>query len=231
MSDLLAASMLDHPIWHALTGDQAHHAVGEGPARRFHPEIGPLAASIDGSRESLAALARLATLTGPIATLQLEPDPIPPGMVVVRRSPATQMVFEDAPDAGADPRVVALGPEHNAEMVALAHLTEPGPFAERTRELGQFWGVFLDGRLAAMAGQRLRLADRAEVSGVCTHPDFRGRGLAGLLTRHSASAIVTEGRVPILHTWSDNTAALDVYRRIGFVERAQIWITVMAAES
>jgi predicted GNAT family acetyltransferase len=230
MSDTATTSLLDRPIWHALTSEQAHHAIAEGAARRFHPEIGPLAATVDASPESLAALARLAARTGIVATLQLEADPIPPGMTVVRRSPATQMVFEDAADAALDPRVVVLGTEHNAEMVALAHLTEPGPFAERTRELGQFWGIFVDGRLAAMAGQRTRFAGHAEVSGVCTHPDFRGRGLAAVLTRHSASAIMGERRVPFLQAYSANTAALDVYRRIGFVERAQIWITILAAE-
>jgi predicted GNAT family acetyltransferase len=221
-------SALDRPIWHALTGDQARFAVTEGGARRFHPDIGPLAATDDASPESLAALGRLAARTGVVATLQREADPIPPGTVVVRRSPAVQMVFEDTGPTTDDPRIVPLGPEHNAEMVALAHLTEPGPFAERTRELGQFWGVFEGGRLAAMAGQRTRFAGHAEVSGVCTHPDFRGRGLAGLLTLHSARAVLGEGRVPFLQAYADNVAALDVYRRIGFVERARIWITILA---
>ena len=228
MNETLTGSALDRPIWHALTSEQAHFSIVHGPARRFHPDIGPLAASADASPESLAALARLVARTGVVATLQRDADPIPPGTVVVRRSPAVQMVFAQPPATGSDPRVVPLGPEHNAEMVALAHLTEPGPFATRTRELGQFWGVFEGGRLAAMAGQRTRFAGYAEVSGVCTHPEFRGRGLAGILTHHSAETVLAEGRTPFLQAYADNTAALDVYRRIGFTERARIWITILA---
>jgi ribosomal protein S18 acetylase RimI-like enzyme len=226
----LSESLLDRPVWHALTGEQAHLAVSEGPARRFLPEIGPLAAAPDASRESLAALAVLARRTGPIATLQRECDPVPPGLRVVRRAEGVQMVYAGAPGKGADPRVVPLGAEHNAEMIALAHLTEPGPFAARTRELGRFWGMFVDGRLAAMAGQRTRFAGHVEVSAVCTHPDFRGRGLAAVLTRHCAEAVLAEGRTPFLQAYAQNTAALEVYRRIGFAERARIWITIFAAD-
>ncbi len=64
------------------------------------------------------------------------------------------------------------------EMVALAELTKPGPFGTRTRELGEYLGIRKTKRLVAMAGERLHLPGYTEVSAVCTHPDFQGRGYA-----------------------------------------------------
>ncbi len=102
-------------------------------------------------------------------------------------------------------------------MLALARLTKPGPFRARTIELSQFWGVKDgDGRLLAMAGERLQLPGMSEVSGVCTHPDARGRGYARLLSAHVASEIVRRGETPFLHAWASNHTAIGLYEALGF---------------
>ena len=114
-----------------------------------------------------------------------------------------------------------------AEMLALATLTKPGPFFENTHRLGGFIGVRIDGRLAAMAGERMKPEGFTEVSGVCTHPDFRGRGLGAALSRVVANRILARGETPFLHAWHDNAAAIGLYERLGFRLRAKVNVAVL----
>ena len=219
---------LDNPAWPALTTHHARFAEGVGPARRYVAGTSFFAA-VDGLDD--AAWSALASLTGidGIAVLArtTELDP-PPPWEVVDVKPGHQLVASDLrPPNGPQPTVVVLGPEDGAAMVALARLTKPGPFFERTPELGTFRGVFEGGRLVAMAGERLRLPGHVEVSGVCTHPDARGRGLAAALTHAVAGAAFDRGDTPFLHVAEGNEVALRVYQRLGFVERTTISFTVL----
>jgi predicted GNAT family acetyltransferase len=115
-------------------------------------------------------------------------------------------------------------------MLALTAATEPGPFLPRTIELGKYFGIRSDdGRLAAMAGERLRLPGFTEISAVCTHPDFRGRGYAKGLVAMLAAKIMTEGKTPFLHVNPENGAKV-VYQKIGFQLRTRIRLTVISPQ-
>ena len=107
-------------------------------------------------------------------------------------------------------------------MLALVELTQPGPFRPRTIELGHYFGVFDDGELIAMAGERLQTPEFTEVSAVCTHPSARGRGLAAALSHHVATGILARGQTPILHVAEANVSARRVYERLGFVVRREL---------
>jgi len=127
--------------------------------------------------------------------------------------------------------IVPLGDADAPEMLALAHLTEPGPFLERTHAMGRFLGVRIDGRLAAMAGERMRLPGYTEVSGVCTHPEFRGRGLARRLSAAVAAAIEARGDRAFLHAWRSNAAAIALYESLGFELRSEVNVAVLERSS
>lgn len=224
----MSAHPLDRPVWHALSTRLSHLAVGRARALRFAADIGPLAAARDDSPESLQALADLIADEGTVVLLQVGESPLPPRTAAQMTAPGVQMMAKTLVPLEPTDRVVRLIETDAPEMLALATLTKPGPFKARTHELGGFWGVKENGKLVAMAGERMKLPGFTEVSGVCTHPDVRGRGYAGLLSRVVATQILNRGETPILHAFARNTAAIGLYESLGFVLRSPVTVTVLA---
>ena len=222
---------LDRAVWSSLTSRQGPLANVRAGARRMRPEFGLFAALDDEAPESLAGLAALVAEHGPTALVETAPAPPVPGTRVLQAGPLVQMICETLAPGGREPdfAVEPLGETEAAEMLALATLTRPGPFFARTHELGQFIGVKVDGRLAAMAGERMKPDGFTEVSGVCTHPDFRGRGYAGGLSRLAAEAIFARGETPFLHAFADNAAAIGLYETLGFRIRSRPVMTLLAS--
>lgn len=225
MSD--TAHILDRPVWAALNGPQAGFALGGAEARRFHADIGPLSAPRGYDKAGLEALAALLPGEGALVTMETAPHAIPDGLVMEKRAPLAQLVAERPVVPFDHPELQRLGIAEMPEMLALATLTEPGPFATRTHELGTFWGIRIDGRLAAMAGERMRMPGYGEVSAVCVHPDFRGRGLGEIVTRKAMATLAGEGLMPMLHSYADNDPALRVYHALGFAVRRVLTVTMM----
>ncbi len=126
-----------------------------------------------------------------------------------------------------DADIITLTEKDAAEMLALAQLTEPGPFRSRTHEMGHFRGIRIHGRLAAMAGERMRFPGYTEVSAVCTHPDFRGLGLARRLSKAVSAAIQARGDTPFLHAWKSNYPAIALYETLGFKWRSDVNVAVL----
>ena len=179
---------LDRPVWSALTSRQAHLAVAHGAAVRLDPAYGPFAAARDTSAEAQTAL--VATLRGAadrIGVVEREAWPVPPGTRVLGGGDLVQMVFEGmAPGEPDDPRIELLGEGDAAEMAALAHATEPGPWGSATHRYGDYYGIRIGGRLVSMAGERMRLPGLAEQGGAATVIfDEIDRGVGGAV----ASAI------------------------------------------
>jgi predicted GNAT family acetyltransferase len=113
------------------------------------------------------------------------------------------------------------------QMVELATLTKPGPFALHTHELGDYIGIRRAGKLVAMAGERMRAPGYTEVSAVCTHPDHVGHGYARGLMVEIMQRILARGETPFLHVRSQNTHAIDLYRRLGYVERHLFQLAIL----
>jgi predicted GNAT family acetyltransferase len=157
-----------------------------------------------------------------VALFCFDPVAIPAGWKTIHTSNLVQMICQ-APTLVADQNasiIEELTAADTAEMVALTKLTNPGPFGRRTQELGLYLGIHQQGRLAAMAGERQRLPGYTEVSAVCTHPDFQGRGYARELISVLLAKIFERGEIPILHVREDNAGAIHVYEKLGFKSRA-----------
>ena len=223
---------LDNIIWHALTTRQTEFAQSCGETRRFVADVGPLAGFPEPSDKAYEELAELAKLGGGIIALFLE-EPFQPraGWRAIKGAPLIQMVRENgaAPDAPSS-LVQPLGAADNDEMVALATLTQPGPFGPRTRELGSFFGIRQNGKLIAMAGERMKVPGHTEISAVCTHPDYLGKGYAAALINKAMQGILDRGEMPFLHSRVDNTRAIELYTRLGFRERSLRHYVVLVRE-
>ena len=217
----LKLNILDNPIWYALMTKQAHFAEGDTLARRYPVEVTALAALEHPTLEAFQSLARVTK--GDVAALFFyNPVTIPDGWKTIHTSNLVQMVCESpllVPDEDLS-EIEELTPTDTDEMVALTKLTNPGPFGTRTQELGLYLGIHQQGRLAAMAGERQRLPGYTEVSAVCTHPDFQGRGYARILISAIAAKIAERGEIPLLHVREDNAKAIRVYEKLGFKTRA-----------
>ena len=222
------AHILDRPMWTALTGRQAGLAVGGGGAFRYKPDVSVLAGLQDESAASLAALAQLVPQEGYLLVGQKAGFGCPPGARIASQTAVDQLVFEGQGDpAKHSHQIVPLHPSDWPEMLALATATQPGPFLLRTPMLGEFWGVKRDGKLIAMAGERMRQGRYVEVSGICTDPDFRGQGLGKALCVHVRDRVIARGEVPYLHAYASNETALKLYRALGFHKRSDLIATVV----
>jgi predicted GNAT family acetyltransferase len=225
-------ALLDNPIWSSLTTHHAHLALGadtgHGLARRYPFDIGPLSALLEPTPQAYADLADLVTEGDAVALFLKEAPQVPPGWKVVLSATIVQMICRAAPAPSPFAEtIIPLQSEDIPEMVALTALTEPGPFRDRTATLGGFLGIRVDGRLAAMAGQRLSPTGFTEISAVCTHPDHRGRGYAQALVTAVARDIHAEGRTPFLTALESNTGAIRVYQQVGFVLRRTFQLSIL----
>jgi GNAT superfamily N-acetyltransferase len=218
---------LDNPIWNALTSQHRPMARRSGLAARYPGEVSPLTGLADLTRQAFEDLKTLVGADEQVALFTTEPVEVPADWQVVKARYIDQMVCPEPPPVS-DQVFVTLGPDDVADMLTLTALTEPGPFATRTHEMGHYVGVRApDGRLAAMTGQRLGLAGFTEISAVCTHPDFQGRGYAKALVAYQAARIHAGGRTPFLHVKTENGAKA-VYEKLGFRVRRPIRYSVLA---
>ena len=218
---------LDNVMWSALTTTQRDWSRGNALARRFRPEFARFAGVPDVSEATLKALAADMAPDEVVALSDIADfDPAPWFDVVDRRN-LVQMVGAVAGDAREPQRFRRLEVADVPRMTALVQRTEPGPWFERTPELGRFFGFEADGRLVAMAGERMRVPGHTEISGVCCHPDWRGQGLAGDLMRLVSQAIVARGETPFLHVVAENASAIALYEKLGLRARLRTRLTIL----
>ncbi|MDH6258758.1 GNAT family N-acetyltransferase [Bradyrhizobium sp. BR13661] len=224
MSDSSEA-LLDRPIWSALTTSQKHLAEGGPRALRYPVDMTPFADMVDMSAASFAALGDLMAPSQVAALFTPEPVEVPAGFNVVIAQSGDQMIGSPADSPLRDAEIVRLGAADVPAMMSLVALTKPGPFAARTHELGTFLGIRDGGKLVAMTGERMKPGKFVEMTAVCVHPDYRGRGYAQALLAAVARQIEARGEIPFLHVFSNNSSAIALYERQGMRLRRRLHVT------
>jgi predicted GNAT family acetyltransferase len=221
---------LDNVIWKALTTRQAEFAESFGQARRFIPEVSPVAAFREPTPEGYESLAGLVGTRATVGLFLDAPYESRAGWSLVAGAPMPEMVYEGdglPSSSSSDPEIIELGAADVPGMMELTALTKPGPFNKRTHELGTYLGIRRNGKLVAMAGERLKIPAYTEVSAICTHPEHTGHGYARILTTEVIRRIRSRGETPFLHVRQDNVRAIELYERLGFRQRALLHFAVL----
>jgi ribosomal protein S18 acetylase RimI-like enzyme len=208
---------LENPIWAALNSAQSHLSFTHGQAKAYAPDVAPFAAVPQHDfmldRASLHLLPPEVLFVGALPRL-------PDGLTMTSLSNVAQMVYDGpliAQPAPIDGLSVSVLDSEDPAMVSLTDLAFPGYFRRRTGVMGKYIGIHHNGQLIAMCGERMDLGDLRELSAICTHPDYRGRGYADLLIRHTMFAMQQEGVHPFLHVGAANGRAQSLYKGLGFV--------------
>ena len=222
------ANLLQNIMWNCMTGPHAKFAVGEGDVRRYAPGFSPIVGCREPERPDFATLARYSE-PGDSFYIDIWSGTAPTGWQIEKEARMFKMIWDAPPPQDeVAPDAIALRPEHAAQALELARLTNPGPFGIRTPELGEYFGYFAGQRLVAMAGERMCAGDLHEISGICTHPDFQGRGLAKQLTLKLVQRQLRRGKTPFLHVMGHNAPARALYARMGFRDHLETVVRVVA---
>lgn len=215
-------SELDNPFWASLRSRHAVLAASVDGAARYPAEYAPFLGLERAGIDVAEALPALVGRGESVYLLGVAPARVPPGWRLEAFAPLAQRVCGRPLDVPDGPAAIALGETHRADVLALTARVYPHYFRERTMDLGRYFGIYEDGCLAAMIGERLGTADCREISAVCTHPDFSGRGYARRLLALLTNDLLAAGHTPFLHVSHANTRADRLYERIGYALRRDI---------
>ena len=223
--------VLDNMIWNAITTGNIDIAIVDGDIGCYRQDIAPFAGMREFTDKNLQKLYEFIPANGKVAISSLNKMQYKAEKwKLLHPMDVTQMIYE-YPVQSFNTRnsdlIVPLTDDHIPQMLELTALTRPGPFLQRTIEFGNYFGIFINGRLAAMTGQRMHPLPYMEVSAVCTHPDFRGKGYAKALMLHVMKMILDNSFIPFLHVLTSNTSAIKLYESIGYRTRKELFVDMV----
>jgi ribosomal protein S18 acetylase RimI-like enzyme len=223
--------ILDNMIWNAITTGNNDIAIINGDVGCYLPDIAPFAGMRVFNDANLKKLYEFIPANRSVAISSLNKmEHDESRWKLLQPMYVTQMVYEQSVNTFTTKNSLLIAPlleAHIPQMMELTALTKPGPFLQQTIRFKNYFGIFIEGRLAAMTGQRMHPLPYMEVSAVCTHPDFRGLGYAKTLMLHVMKIILDNSFTPFLHVLSKNSNAIELYKTIGFRTRKEIFVDVI----
>ncbi|HTD28353.1 MAG TPA: GNAT family N-acetyltransferase [Xanthomonadaceae bacterium] len=212
---------LDNPIWESLVS--RHHLLAQrrGDVVRYPAAVAPFLAVASAGMNIGEALESLVPPDDTVYLLGSTPS-LPKGWSLRGPTMLAQMICPIRMVEVDGPQIIELCETHRADVLALTALVYPHYFRPRTMEMGRYFGIYCDGRLAAMIGERMGTDDFQEISAVCTDPHYNGRGYARRLLAWLSNDILERGRTPFLHVSKENVRALKLYEQGGYVRRPDI---------
>ncbi|RYY36457.1 MAG: GNAT family N-acetyltransferase [Sphingobacteriaceae bacterium] len=228
ITPLLMEHVLDNPAWNALLSGNKHLANGNHHAKYFDADVSPFAGMPQYTSKNFNDIHKLLPANAIRLFVDINELNVPTRWKKLAYIKGWQMVYSaELPQIENTSILTELTTQHVPQMISLARLTNPGPFEQRTIEMGSYQGIFNNDELIAMAGQRLQPSGYIEVSAVCTHPEHNGKGYSHNLMQSQISKIVESSCIPFLHVRHDNERAIHVYERVGFTKRHEVHFYVM----
>ena len=220
--------ILDNPVWEALVSEDNRFNWGTHALAFFPEDVSPFVGMEHWHEEDLTRMESMLPAERSFSVMIAREVMIPPSFEIIFTTPLYQMTCNTLqPIAQAGATIQHLGEADVPAMLALTALTKPGPFLQRTIDFGNYVGIFNNGALVAMAGERLHLRGYTEVSAVCTDPNHLGKGYAAQLMTYACERIIKQGNTPFLHVKMDNLRAIRKYEQLGFSKRADFYFAVI----
>jgi GNAT superfamily N-acetyltransferase len=211
---------LDNPVWYALSENHSAFALDYDGTKFYNPDYCPFGSFIL-SESTLTAIKQYELLTDSFFIVGEKPE-IDDSLTIIKELICLQMVIQDKIQLPIGTEILKLTENHNAELLQLVNLVQPGYFKTQTPLLGNYYGIFKEAQLIAVAGERMKMNDFTEVSAIITHPDHTGKGYAKQLISHVVNSILDESKTPFLHVVENNIGAISLYEKLGFVTRRKI---------
>ncbi len=218
---------LDNPVWASLRSHHVSLSINADGAMRYPADVAPFVGVAAADARAAAAVERLVA-HGELVIFVGTAPPLSSAWRVEHSGPIAQMIRRthlEVPDG--PPTIEVTHEEQIADMLALTALVYPHYFRPRTIAMGRYFGIYDGDRLAAMAGERMHCEGHREISAVCTHPDYLGRGYARRLIAQLTNDILDDGELPFLHFAHENVRAKALYERLGFEFRADVLLHVV----
>lgn len=206
---------LNNPVWYSLNTSHKKHLIKKGDFLFYDPNTCPFGAFNTYPKSSVELLDK--NLTSDNFFLVGEGiEVIPNGLRLKNHLICNQMVLNTEIEFAINHEIIPLNNAFEKELFDLVNLVQPGYFKSKTSQLGDYFGIFIDGKLVAVTGERMKMEDYSEISAVVTHPEFTGKGLAKQLVTHVSNKIIKENKTPFLHVAKQNVGAINLYEKLGY---------------
>ena len=205
---------LDNPAWHSLNETHERFALSYDNLKCYHPDYCPFGGYENDNRivEGIEEYAKVIDNFYIIGTKHEFPE----RLTLKNELVCLQMVLHYKTDIKIQEEIIRLNDTYNRNLVELVNLVQPGYFKSKTMLLGDYYGIFKNGILVAVTGERMKMNQFTELSAIVTHPDHTGKGYAKQLIAHTVSKIIDENKVPYLHVAETNVGAIRLYAKLGF---------------
>jgi len=218
---------LDNPVWEALSTQQNNFNIGNKAVKYFAADIAPFIGLQNWDESDLQQLKQHAPADRAFSVMIAKKIQLPANADILFTTPLYQLYCPVLlPFTIEAIEIKTLDSSHVAQMLELTAITKPGPFYEKTIDFGHYMGIYQHDKLVAMAGERLKVNGYTEISAICTHPHYLGKGYASYLLSQVCQHTIREGNIPFLHVRTDNVRAIDVYKKLGFQIRADVYFAI-----
>jgi ribosomal protein S18 acetylase RimI-like enzyme len=211
---------LDNPVWFSLTESHQRFTMNHGATKFYHPDYCPFGA-FTGAADTIQPIDAYAKLVDRFFMVGEKPQ-ISKQLTLKNELVCLQMTIDHRVDLETKETIIPLTQQHTDALVDLVTLVLPGYFKRKTLLLGNYYGIFRDGQLVAVTGERMQMDAFIEVSAVVTHPHYTGQGYAQQLIAHTVNNIFDQHKKPYLHVAANNMGAIRVYEKLGFTTRRKM---------
>jgi len=215
---------LDNPAWYALNETHACFAIGNHEVKRYRPEIVVFSAYRSNAKNVFEKFNVLASVDESFFLIGELPE-LASNYVIENTLPCVQMTCKSEIKTTITATITELGEADDEQLESLINLVQPGYYKRDTRLMGDYYGIYENGQLVSVTGERMRMPALTEISAVVTHPDFTGRKYAQQLLAFVSNKNLHAGNIAFLHVAETNERAIRIYEHLGFIKRRMINFT------